>query len=497
MKQLFFIIIFIVTTYSQNINKSELDFQGKAYKVDTYTKGNSSFISLLSFAQEANINYFANQDNSKIELKMSDYNFKFTARNQFVIIYDKKNDKNIIRQMPISTLVISDIIYIPKMLLSQIFIDYNIEETKIQNNEQIVENNKALTINKNASKLIKKIELDNKYNGTILYIDYLKKFNFSFQNETNSIKLNINTKDINIGEFNNIKPQGVIENIKIYEDENSYYVEFYFTSEFSKFEHSVDNETITMFFYNKAFQNKNNTNPKGRLDVIVIDPGHGGKDPGAIGVTGVQEKDINLKLALKLGELINKSMPDVKVVYTRNSDKFLELYKRGKIANENDGKLFISIHCNSMPKKPHPTSGFESYLLRPGRTDDAIKIAERENSVIKFEENPNRYQELTEENFILVSMAHSAYMRYSEKFADLLNQSLSKNTTLKSLGVKQAGFYVLVGASMPGILFEAGFLSNKTDEQYLNSNEGQNQIAKQMADAILEYRVFYENHNKN
>ncbi len=113
-------------------------------------------------------------------------------------------------------------------------------------------------------------------------------------------------------------------------------------------------------------------------------------------------------------------MKDVKVVYTRKTDKFVELYKRGQIANENDGKLFISIHCNSTPKKPTNASGFEVYLLRPGRTKEAISIAERENSVIQYEDNPGRYKALTDENFILVSMAQSSYMKYSEKFSDII-----------------------------------------------------------------------------
>lgn len=497
MKKLIFIILFILTNYSQTFIKNNFEFNGNNFKIDSFNRGENVFISVASLAREANINHFVNQDQTKIELKLDDYNFKFTSRNQYVIIYDKKNDKNIVRQMPISTILVDNTLFISKITLSKLLNDFLYTENKQTFNEPIVENKKPIEINKNFSKLIKKVELDNKYNGTIIYLDFIKKFNFSFKNENDKITLIVNSKDINIDVFNKISPAGVIDKINLLEDENSFLVEFTVNSEFSKFDYAVDNETITLFFYNNAFQNKNITNVKGKLDVIVIDPGHGGKDPGAVGVTGVQEKEINLKLALKLGDFIKKSMPDVKIVYTRSTDKFVELYKRGKIANENEGKLFVSIHCNSMPKKPHPTSGFETYLLRPGRTDDAIKIAERENSVIKYEENPNRYQELTEENFILVSMAHSAYMRYSEKFADLLNQSLSKNKSLKSLGVKQAGFYVLVGASMPGILFEAGFLSNKSDEEYLNTDDGQNQIAKQMADAVLEYRVFYENHNKN
>ena len=185
-------------------------------------------------------------------------------------------------------------------------------------------------------------------------------------------------------------------------------------------------------------------------------------------------------------------MPDVKVVYTRKSDSFVDIYKRGKIANENNGKLFISLHCNSTKKKPTDVEGIEVYLLRPGRTDEAIAIAERENSVIEYEDNPSRYEKLTDENFILVSMAHSAYMKYSETFADMLNNQFHDNTKLKARGVKQAGFYVLVGASMPSVLIETGFINNKKDANYLKSNAGQTQLSEAIFAAIKEYRDYYE-----
>jgi N-acetylmuramoyl-L-alanine amidase len=185
-------------------------------------------------------------------------------------------------------------------------------------------------------------------------------------------------------------------------------------------------------------------------------------------------------------------MPDVKVVYTRKTDVFVDLYKRGKIANEHNGNLFISIHCNATKKKPGDINGIEVYLLRPGRTQEAIEIAERENSVIQYEENPNRYEKLTDENFILVSMAHSSYMKYSEKLAEHLNKEFINNLKLKSRGVKQAGFYVLVGASMPSVLIESGFITNNNDAVFLKSSSGQQKLAESIFGAIKTYRDYYQ-----
>ena len=230
-----------------------------------------------------------------------------------------------------------------------------------------------------------------------------------------------------------------------------------------------------------------------QLDVIVLDAGHGGYDPGTIGVTGVKEKTIALGIVLKLGKLIAKHLPSMQVVYTRKSDTFVELDKRGKIANASGGKLFVSVHANSLPRKPSATRGFEVYLLRPGRTEEAIAIAERENSVIELEEGyQERYEQLTEENFILVAMAQSAHVKASEIFADLTQREMAGTTGIPNRGVKQAGFYVLVGAAMPNVLVETAYLSNREDERFLKSDAGQQKIAEALFRAIKKYKLEYE-----
>ena len=244
----------------------------------------------------------------------------------------------------------------------------------------------------------------------------------------------------------------------------------------------------------QAMKDKGLTERRNRwkLDVIVIDPGHGGKDPGTIGVRGTYEKNIALGVGLKLGELIKKRMPGVKVVYTRSTDKFVELYRRTQMANEAEGKLFISIHCNALEKKPSRTSGFEIYLLRPGRTDDAVRVAALENSVIELEQDRGRYKQLTQEEFILITMAQAAYMKHSERFAESAANAMADHTTLRNGGIKQAGFYVLVGASMPNVLVETGYLSNTKDEAYLRSQNGQQRVAESLLKGVESYRDVYE-----
>ncbi|OGU16637.1 MAG: hypothetical protein A2X61_01110 [Ignavibacteria bacterium GWB2_35_12] len=235
-----------------------------------------------------------------------------------------------------------------------------------------------------------------------------------------------------------------------------------------------------------------NEKRKWALDVIILDPGHGGEDPGAISVNGYKEKDFTLKIAKKVRDLLNENMPATKVVMTRTDDTFIELYRRGQIANISKGKIFVSIHLNSAAKKPSTANGFETYILRPGRNDDAVRVANFENSVIKLEKKTEKYKNLTGEELIIATMAQSAFVKFSELLAKILQSEVEKTTPMKNRGVNQAGFYVLVGASMPNVLFEAAFLSNQEDEDYVNTEKGIDAIAQGIYNAISRYAEEYE-----
>jgi N-acetylmuramoyl-L-alanine amidase len=227
------------------------------------------------------------------------------------------------------------------------------------------------------------------------------------------------------------------------------------------------------------------------LDVIVLDPGHGGVDVGAISVNGAYEKNITLAIARLVRDKLKKAMPKTKVMLTRDSDTFIELYRRGQIANESGGKLFISIHCNSMPNKPHPANGCETYILRPGRNDDATRVAARENASVRFEQSQDRYAALSEDQLIVATMAQRSFVRLSEELARHIQKEVSASTGLKNRGVNQAGFFVLVGASMPNVLFETAFLSNSADAKLIESPSGQESVAQALVKAIQRYARTY------
>ncbi|MBU3698732.1 MAG: N-acetylmuramoyl-L-alanine amidase, partial [Candidatus Kapabacteria bacterium] len=204
------------------------------------------------------------------------------------------------------------------------------------------------------------------------------------------------------------------------------------------------------------------------------------------------EKDVTLAIARKLRDALRRELPKTKVVMTRETDEFIELYRRTEIANDAGGKLFMSIHCNSMPNKPHPAHGCETYILRPGRNDDAARVAQRENASVRFESSTKQYQSMTEDQIIVATMAQRSFVRFSESLASSVQSEVTSACPLADRGVSQAGFFVLVGASMPNVLVETGFLSNTADAQYLASPKGQSALAVALSKAIARYARDYQ-----
>jgi N-acetylmuramoyl-L-alanine amidase len=224
------------------------------------------------------------------------------------------------------------------------------------------------------------------------------------------------------------------------------------------------------------------------IETIVVDAGHGGKDPGAVGYDGVKEKDIVLPIALKLGEMIKEKMLGVKVVYTRSSDVFIPLWQRTKMANEANGKLFVSLHCNSNPNKN--ARGFETYFLSADKDEKAKDVVLKENEAIQFEESSDK-EKYSGVNFVLATMAQNAFMRQSKYLASSVQDAMHQRLQvldLHSRGVKQGPFWVMVGATMPNILIELGFVSNKYESKILRQKASQVKIADAIYSGIEKYK---------
>lgn len=225
-----------------------------------------------------------------------------------------------------------------------------------------------------------------------------------------------------------------------------------------------------------------------QLRTVVLDAGHGGKDRGCAGVSA-REAAVSLRIILEVGRLIEANEPDVKVVYTRKTDVFVELADRAGIANKNNADLFISVHCNSGPSAAY---GTEVWTMGTAKTDANLAVAKRENAVILQEDNYKAryggFDPNSPQSHILFSLFQSAHVDNSLRFAQKVDYQFRTKVGRKSRGVKQAGFLVLWKSTMPSALIEAGFLTNRNEERYLNDKSGQSYMASGIYRAFREYK---------
>ena len=231
------------------------------------------------------------------------------------------------------------------------------------------------------------------------------------------------------------------------------------------------------------------------LRTVVIDPGHGGRDPGTVAPGGkIFEKRITLSVALKLGSLIEKAYPDVKVLYTRNTDVLIPLATRTDIANKNHADLFISIHVNAV--RSTTPSGSETFVMGMDKSDSNMEVSKLENAVIAYEDDYNTtYQGFdpnNPESYIIFSLLQNAHLEQSVQFAQLVQNALGKNPITVNRGVKQGGLLVLWRSTMPSVLVELGFLSNAKDRAILNSEEGQQKLAAALFNAFKQFKTAYD-----
>ncbi|MDL2320531.1 N-acetylmuramoyl-L-alanine amidase [Alistipes sp. OttesenSCG-928-B03] len=239
----------------------------------------------------------------------------------------------------------------------------------------------------------------------------------------------------------------------------------------------------------------------GAVRTVVLDPGHGGKDPGAV-FKGVYEKDINLAVALELGRMIRAEMPDVKVVYTRDKDVAVGLSERGQAANKAKADLFISIHVNAVDKGVTPPSGALTLVMGASdkNTGKNLDMAMRENNVIMYEEDYTttykEYMSGSSEMFIIYSLMQYVNIEQSIVFADLVQRQFKSATAMPDKGIRRQELLVLWYTTMPGVLVELGFINHDNDRKYLTSAKGQKSMATAIFNALKEYKKDVEGRSK-
>ncbi len=387
-----------------------------------------------------------------------------------------------------------------------LLVDINkIKDINLNSDKEVVSNSEIDSLKK-ISCNIKKIEINDKSNGIQIKIFANKDFKtddissyISADNHLNltlyKSKIDTNYLNSNYSNFSNI-----VKKVVPIQLEQSSQITFILDRNKKVISKSISvkKKMISINLFLKKVEEMDDdlikeklslSKDRWKIDRIIIDAGHGGKDPGAIGYRGLKEKTATLGIAKYLSRLLKKDNR-LKVFMTRTEDVFVPLEDRTRFANENRGKLFISIHCNAV--KQRRVSGFETYFLSPARTEKAMKVAAKENAAIKYESNTNSYKRLTDDNFIVLTMVQDNFAKESEKWASIVQNEIDIFSNTPNRGVDQAGFYVLIGASMPSILVEAGFISNPKEEKLLKSKSYQKKIAKAIYDSIIKLKAEVE-----
>ena len=438
------------------------------------------YVSAKDLGESFTSKIYENSERRKLVLYISGSKVKVSGNSSFVIINDNAY------QMPQVTMVEGDDLYLPAEYFFEIIKRTILPGINFDSKKELLEID-IIRFN------VTNISIDVKSNGTIIHLATKKPFSerniSSFINKHGWYYLTIAGAVVDTVNINSGLTRGVVRQIESDQIGSTGQIAFKLSREVISHEwyQSLDPNEIVITLrtpLGEIDEHIQDVKERWRLDTVVLDAGHGGKDPGAIGKYGTKEKDVALDITKRAGRLLEKS--GIKVVYTRDEDVFIPLLDRTKIANDSNGKLFVSIHANA--NKNRKVQGFETFLLRPGKSQDAIEVASRENSVISLEEFTDQYEDLTGEALIMATMAQSMFMKESEDLASIIQMELDKRLNTPNRGVKQAGFYVLIGASMPNALVEVGFISNPSEEKKLREKAHKQKIAEAIYQAIKHFK---------
>jgi N-acetylmuramoyl-L-alanine amidase len=322
---------------------------------------------------------------------------------------------------------------------------------------------------------IDKISLLTREDSTVLKFDWKQPLEFDVQFSPQKVIVEI---DGVYQRKEKLKPVGNIKSIDIQPYNTYTRIEFEMEDI-----NSLQERADEVVFYKKLTE---------KIGLIVIDPGHGGIDPGAVGKKGLYEKDAAMDISIALGKLIEDSL-GLKVTLTRTKDQYLSLKKRADVANRNNADLFVSIHCNASPRNKE-ARGFETYFLSEARTNEARAVAAMENASLKFDEDAGPTDDLS---FIFYDLAQSAFLDESNFLAECIQTNAEKLLSIPARGVSQAGFYVLRGAFMPAVLVEAAFISNLEEEKLLRQKTFKQKLAYCVFRGLAEYIKDYERRVNN
>ena len=475
MKKLLFLFLLYLICFSQASQHSKLEINNI---------NDRKYISAIDYANISNMKPIFIEKKNKLIIQHASKKITISPNSSYIVVND------IIYNLSIPCVYDGNDFWLPINSFSRIIQTIGLPDLKLDSSEKFI----LLDLTK---KNIMGCFIEKKQNGTLIKIETSKHISEKQVSATLTrggwLNLNIieGTLD-SLSLVNNTRIVDPIIRMRPLQMENSSQISFLFKKDIDDYTITSDKTGIKIAIRSDTELNAQKIKKmkeRWNLDVIVIDAGHGGKDPGCL-KNGLMEKTVTLDVAKKLGKIIEKEL-GIKVIYTRTEDEFIPLWKRTKIANDSGGKLFISIHVNASPKSSS-ARGFETFIIRPGKFDDAADVAQRENKVIELEDSQAQYPTLSKENLIIATMAQAGFTKQSEFFAGEIQAELAKRFTTPNRGVKQAGFHVLVGASMPNVLVELGFITNKSDHRLLSQSKYRKKMAEAIFDAIVTYKNEYE-----
>ena len=459
------------------INKST----SKNFIIKTLKGEKKIYISTRDLVSALSSRLYENQDRKKLVLYISGKRIKITAGTSFLVIDDAPYQMiDIVQEY-------DGDFYLPAENFFEILRKTTIPGLSFDNRKEILD----IDI---VSYSIKSLKIEQKYNGTIVRLNTQKSFSdrdiSSFINKHGWFYITIVGGIVDTSVLNKTITRGIIHRIESDQINETAQIALKLRSNVISHEwyqnHDPNEIVITLrTALDDNVKHLKKAKDRWKLDTIVLDAGHGGKDPGTSGKYGTKEKDIVLDITKRVGRLLEKNT-GIKVIYTRTEDVFIPLWKRTKIANEAGGKVFVSIHVNSNPNRK--VKGFETYLHSYDKTATAIDVASRENAVIELEDKKVNYEKLSMERKITATMASSMFLKESEALAAVIQEELDKKLTVPNRGVKQAGFYVLSGASMPCVLIEGGYVSNPSEEKNLKSPAYRKKISDGIYKAIIKFK---------
>lgn len=507
------LLIGLLAQTAASQSELKLNYRDNSKSLVSVYSGDQDFVSLKDLADLTNAGIFDNPVKKKSVLYVPQHEIKVTAYNAFVMI-----DEKLIVQMPVTTLYIDGRIFVPAQFFIPILnsvlsapVTVNGQAVASANLTHVKEASKdsdETTVNISPKINLTRIDFEKKSNGLLIKLKTEKNFSASeleiWKNKTwVYITVSGGVYDNSLSEsIRKAESFKLIKKSLIFQHKHSAQLSFQLTADIPGQEITFDEKNRLILvslrvndpklLEGASVQSGINLTTKQnqwKIDKIVLDAGHGGKDIGASGKGGTKEKDMTLAITLKVGKLVQEQL-GIKVDYTRSTDKYITLKGRTQYANAQNAKVFVSIHCNSSTNRKG--NGFETFFLSPSRNDEALAVARKENEVIHMEEEVHDYGDFTDEKFILAHIMQSVFVKESEELAGLVLKGIDTKVDIKNRGVAQAPFYVLMGASMPSILVETAFISNPTEEKLLKSEDFQNKMAQGIVDGIKKFVEYYE-----